>query len=77
MSSDDSYLISIAEDATVNLWKLHDREGHVTRDPEFTWAEEMLIAKKDLLEKVVLADVKYKISSSCVLILVTLLILFP
>ncbi|BFY99763.1 hypothetical protein BsWGS_02803 [Bradybaena similaris] len=62
ISSDDSFLISVAEDATVNLWKLHDREGHVTRDPEFTWAEEMLISKKDLLEKnIALSELSTKI----------------
>ncbi|KAH9523432.1 Cilia- and flagella-associated protein 57 [Bulinus truncatus] len=49
---DDQYLISVAEDATIILWKIQDKEGRgLKRDKEVGWAEEILITKSDLEEK--------------------------
>ncbi|XP_074640882.1 cilia- and flagella-associated protein 57-like [Tubulanus polymorphus] len=49
---DDQYLISVAEDASISLWKIQDKEGRgLKRDKEVGWAEEILITKTDLEEK--------------------------
>lgn len=50
---DDQYLVTVAEDATIILWKIQDKEGRgLKRDKEVGWAEEILITKSDLEEKV-------------------------
>lgn len=50
---DDQYLITVAEDASILLWKIQDKEGRgLKRDKEVGWAEEILITKSDLEEKV-------------------------
>jgi hypothetical protein len=50
---DDQYLITVAEDASIMLWKIQDKEGRgLKRDKEVGWAEEILITKSDLEEKV-------------------------
>ena len=50
---DDQFLVSIAEDASIILWKIQDKEGRgLKRDKEVGWAEEILITKSDLEEKV-------------------------
>ncbi|CAG5122075.1 unnamed protein product, partial [Candidula unifasciata] len=62
VSFDDNYLISIAEDATVNLWRIFDKEGHLKREQDFAWAEEILISHKELVEKnMTLSDLSSKI----------------
>ncbi|GFR57789.1 cilia- and flagella-associated protein 57-like [Elysia marginata] len=49
---DDQFLVSIAEDASIILWKIQDKEGRgLKRDKEVGWAEEILITKSDLEEK--------------------------
>lgn len=49
---DDQYLITVAEDASILLWKIQDKEGRgLKRDKEVGWAEEILITKSDLEEK--------------------------
>ncbi|CAL1538634.1 unnamed protein product [Lymnaea stagnalis] len=49
---DDQYLVSVAEDSTIMLWKIQDKEGRgLKRDKEIGWAEEILITKSDLEEK--------------------------
>lgn len=53
MTYDDQYLVSVSEDACVIIWKVQDKEGHaIKRDKEVTFAEEILITKSDLEEKV-------------------------
>ncbi|KAK7495825.1 hypothetical protein BaRGS_00012815 [Batillaria attramentaria] len=46
------YLITVAEDGSIILWKIQDKEGRgLKRDKEVGWAEEILITKSDLEEK--------------------------
>lgn len=53
ISYDDQYLITVAEDASIILWKIQDKDGRgLKRDKDFGWAEEILITKSDLEEKV-------------------------
>lgn len=50
---DDQFLITVAEDSSIVLWKIQDKEGRgLKRDKEVGWAEEILITKSDLEEKV-------------------------
>ncbi|KAK3612310.1 hypothetical protein CHS0354_011028 [Potamilus streckersoni] len=52
VTTDDQYLITVSEDASIILWKITDKEGRVgKRDKEVGWAEEILITKSDLEEK--------------------------
>lgn len=49
----DELLVSVSEDATIMVWKVSDKEGRgLKRDREVAWAEEILITKSDLEEKV-------------------------
>ena len=53
ISHDDQYLTTVAEDASIILWKIQDKDGRgLKRDKDFGWAEEILITKSDLEEKV-------------------------
>ena len=53
ITCDDQYLVSVSEDASIMLWKIMDKEGRgMKRDKEVGWAEEILITKSDLEEKV-------------------------
>lgn len=48
----DEYAVTGAEDGTIVLWKIQDKEGRAAkRDKETGWAEEILITKSDLEEK--------------------------
>lgn len=48
----DEMAITSAEDGTIVLWKIQDKEGRaLKRDKEATYAEEILITKSDLEEK--------------------------
>lgn len=51
---DDQYLITVSEDAVLMIWKISDKEGRALakRDKEVGYAEEILITKSDLEEKV-------------------------
>jgi len=50
---DDQYLVTVSEDACVMIWKIQDKEGRgIKRDKEVGYAEEILITKSDLEEKV-------------------------
>ena len=61
---DDQFLVSIAEDASIILWKIQDKEGRgLKRDKEVGWAEEILITKSDLEEKVKLRSSKFLLNS--------------
>ena len=58
---DDQFLITVSEDACVLIWKIQDKEGRgMKRDKEVGYAEEILITKSDLEEKVSASS-----SSSC------------
>ena len=49
---DDQYLVTVSEDACVMIWKIQDKEGRGKREKEVGYAEEILITKSDLEEKV-------------------------
>ena len=53
MSFDDQYLFTVSEDASLFIYKATDKEGRgLKRDKELVYAEEILITKSDLEEKV-------------------------
>ena len=53
MSFDDQYLFTVGEDASLFIYKATDKEGRgLKRDKEIVYAEEILITKSDLEEKV-------------------------
>ena len=53
MSFDDQYLFTVSEDACLFIFKAVDKEGRgIKRDKEVLYAEEILITKSDLEEKV-------------------------
>ena len=53
ITNDDQFLITASDDASVVCWKITDKEGRgMKRDKEVGWAEEILITKSDLEEKV-------------------------
>ena len=46
-------MISVSEDASVLIWKIQDKEGRgLKREKDVGYAEEILITKSDLEEKV-------------------------
>ena len=50
---DDRYLVTVSEDATLIIWKIQDREGRgVKRDKEITYANEILVNRSVLEQKV-------------------------
>lgn len=50
---DDAYLITVSSDGCVMLWKITDKEGRGAKhDKENMYAQEILITKTDLEEKV-------------------------
>jgi hypothetical protein len=50
---DDQYLLTVSEDCCLLIWKIIDKEGRgLKRDKDITYAEEILITKSDLEEKV-------------------------
>ena len=50
---DDQFLITASEDACIIIWKISDKEGRTLKyDQEVPYAEEVLITKTDLEEKV-------------------------
>lgn len=52
-SCNDEFLVTVSEDSSVLIWKIFDKEGRgLKRDKEIGWAEEILITKSDLEEKV-------------------------
>ena len=60
-SWNDEFLITVSEDFSVFLWKIFDKEGRgLKRDKDIGWAEEILITKSDLEEKVRISDVLKK-----------------
>ena len=53
ITCDDQYLITASDDGCVMIWKIQDKEGRgLKRDKEVGYAEEILITKSDLEEKV-------------------------
>uniref|UniRef100_H2ZKC7 Cilia- and flagella-associated protein 57 n=1 Tax=Ciona savignyi TaxID=51511 RepID=H2ZKC7_CIOSA len=57
---DDQYLVTVSEDACLMIWRVSDKEGRgVKHDREVPYAEEILITKSDLEEKVGKADMSH------------------
>ena len=57
ITNDDQFLITASDDASIVCWKITDKEGRgMKRDKEVGWAEEILITKTDLEEKVGMAE---------------------
>lgn len=52
ITSDDQYLISVSDDASLFIHKISDKEGRGKRDRDVPYAEEILITRSDLEEKV-------------------------
>ena len=52
ISYDDQYLFTVSEDACLFIHKLTDKEGRSKRDRDVPYAEEILITRSDLEEKV-------------------------
>ena len=53
ISYDDQYLFSVGEDGTLFTFRIMDKEGRLMkREREVTYAEEVLITRTDLEEKV-------------------------
>jgi hypothetical protein len=53
MSFDDQYMFTVGEDASLFIYKATDKEGRgLKRDKDIVYAEEILITKSDLEEKV-------------------------
>lgn len=49
----DEYLVTVSDDCSILVWQLQEREGRsVKMEKEMSWAEEILITKSDLEEKV-------------------------
>ena len=49
---DDQYLVTVSEDASLFIHKISDKEGRGKRDRDVPYAEEVLITRSDLEEKV-------------------------
>ena len=50
---DDQFLVTVSDDACLMIWRISDKEGRgVKHDREVPYAEEILITKSDLEEKV-------------------------
>lgn len=65
ISTDDNYLLSASEDGSFYIYKIIDKDGRgLKRDKEIVHAEEILITKRDLQEKVIIA-IFYPTYSKC------------
>lgn len=53
LTFDDQHLLTVAQDGCLYTWKVYDREGRgIKREREVGFAEEVLVTKIDLEEKV-------------------------
>ncbi|XP_059051010.1 cilia- and flagella-associated protein 57 isoform X1 [Achroia grisella] len=53
LSYDDQTLVSVAQDASICLWRLTNADGRaIALDKDFAYSKEILISKKDLQEKI-------------------------
>lgn len=53
LAYDDQVLVSVAEDASICLWRLTNADGRaIALDKDFAYSKEILISKKDLQEKI-------------------------
>lgn len=62
---DDQFLLTVSEDGCLLIWKIIDKEGRgLKREKELVYAEEILITKLDLEEKVTFVFVPVVFASS-------------
>ena len=53
LTFDDQFLLSVAEDGCLFTWKVFDKDGRgIKREREVGFAEEVLVTKTDMEEKV-------------------------
>lgn len=53
MTNDDLFLLTASEDGSIFIWKVFDKRHGILRQlKEFDYAEEVLIMKSDMKEKV-------------------------
>lgn len=53
VTNDDQFLLTASEDGSILIWKVYDKEGGVLkREKEVEYAEEVLIMRSDIEEKV-------------------------
>ncbi|KAF9421540.1 hypothetical protein HW555_002473, partial [Spodoptera exigua] len=53
LSYDDQTLVSVAEDASICVWRLTNADGRaIALDKDFAYSKEILISKRDLQEKI-------------------------
>lgn len=53
LTFDDQFLLTVAEDGCLFTWKVFDKDGRgIKREREVGFAEEVLITKTDMEEKV-------------------------
>ncbi|KAJ8735588.1 hypothetical protein PYW07_007208 [Mythimna separata] len=53
LSYDDQTLVSVAEDASICIWRLTNADGRaIALDKDYAYSKEILISKKDLQEKI-------------------------
>lgn len=49
----DEYLVTVSDDSSIMVWLLQERDGrNIKMDREVSWAEEVLITRTDLEDKV-------------------------
>lgn len=61
LSYDDQTLITVAEDATICIWKLDNSDGKaIVMDSGFSYSKEILINKDDLHDKIADIQVKFQ-----------------
>lgn len=61
VTSDDQFLLTASEDGCVFIWRVHDKEsGRVKEEQELKYAEEVLIMRSDIDEKVGGATCEHK-----------------
>jgi len=62
ITSDDQYLISVSDDASLFIHKISDKEGRGKRDRDVPYAEEILITRSDLEEKnAIMSELKTRV----------------
>ena len=53
ITSDDQFLLTASEDGSIFIWKVYDKEGGILKqEKEVEYAEEVLIMRSDIEEKV-------------------------
>ena len=53
LTASDEYLVTVSDDCSVMVWRVQERDSRTAKsEKEIIWAEEILITKCDLEEKV-------------------------